>query len=49
MDFYTSVPQALQLVLDFGLPDQAVPAAVRSQASLMALVSAEQVEADAQD
>ena len=36
MDFYTSVPQALQLVLDFGLPDNAVPEAVQSQAGLLA-------------
>ena len=43
MDFYTSVPQALQLVLDFGVPDQAVPEAIQSQASLMALVSPEEV------
>ena len=43
MDFYTSVPQALQLVLDFGVPDQAVPEAIQSQAALLALVSPEEV------
>jgi hypothetical protein len=49
MDFYTSVPQALQLVLDFDVPDQAVPEAVQSQASLLALLSAEQIGVDTQD
>lgn len=50
MTYMDCVPDALQLVLDFGLSDdRSLPAAVQSQASLLALVSPEQIGADTQD
>jgi len=49
-DLQSNIPQAIQLVLQWDLPDQALPDAVRTQACLLAHLSSDQVGAtDTQD
>lgn len=50
MTYIDCIADAVQLTLDLGLPDdKSLPAAIQSQASLMALVSSEQIGADTQE
>ena len=42
-DLQSNIPQAIQLVLQWDLPDQALPNAVRTQASLLAHLSPDQL------
>lgn len=50
MTYIDCVTDAVQLALDLSLPDdRSLPAAIESQASLLALVSPEQIGADMQD
>jgi len=49
-DLESNIPQAIQLVLDWGLPDQALAGAVQTQAGALAHLSSDQVGAtDTQD
>ena len=48
-DLESNIPQAIQLVLDWGLPDNAVAAAVQTQAGLLAHLSPDQLGAAESD